>query len=84
MFLLLITLFCLLQELLQQAPAVLLQLEFQAAEVTFLQNIELAEKTLKQQTLAVQQKSNLQEILHKHKVGASHSQQARDIDPMLF
>lgn len=54
--------------MLQVAPIRLVKLQFQLPEETFLQNIELAEKTLAQQRQALAQKGNVKEILRKHKV----------------
>ena len=57
-----------LQDMLHHAPIRLVKLEFQLPEETFLQNIELAEKTLNQQRQALAEKGNIKEILRKHKV----------------
>ena len=56
------------QELLGAAPLHLQRLLFQGPETTFLENVDIAEKTLEQQRQALEQKANVKDILRKHKV----------------
>lgn len=52
----------------EQAPIRLTRLLFQGPETIFLQNVDIAEKTLEQQRQALAQKANIKDILRKHKV----------------
>ena len=51
-----------------EAPVHLVELEFRLPEETFLQNVEVAEKTLEHQREQLKNKANIKDILRKHQV----------------
>ena len=45
-----------------------MKLEFHEPEETFIQNVTVAEDTIKQQRLQIERKADMKELLRKHKV----------------
>ena len=68
------------QGVLQSAPSRLLQLEFQVPEETFLQNVEVAERTITQEETQLDHKVPIPEVLALHKVSGLRETFLVDVD----